>query len=29
MYEKKPWLKFYDKRVPESIDYHRTTLYNA
>lgn len=29
MYEKKPWLKFYDKRVPESIEYHRTTLYNA
>jgi len=29
MYEKKPWLKFYDKRVPESIEYHRTTMYNA
>ncbi|MHA2392292.1 MAG: AMP-binding protein, partial [Promethearchaeota archaeon] len=29
MYEKKPWLKFYDKHVPEHIDYPRTTMYNA
>ncbi|TET58432.1 MAG: AMP-dependent synthetase, partial [Promethearchaeota archaeon] len=29
MYEKKPWLKFYDKHVPEYIDYPRTTMYNA
>ena len=29
MYEKKPWLKFYDEHVPEHIDYPRTSLYNA
>jgi len=29
MYEKKPWLKFYDKHVPEYIDYPRTTMYKA
>ncbi|MFX1329165.1 MAG: AMP-binding protein [Promethearchaeota archaeon] len=29
MYEKKPWLKFYDEHVPEHIDYLRTTMYNA
>ena len=29
MYEKKPWLKFYDKHVPEHIDYPKTTMYNA
>ena len=29
MYEKKPWLKFYDKHVPDHIDYPRTTMYNA
>ncbi|MFW9879135.1 MAG: AMP-binding protein [Candidatus Thorarchaeota archaeon] len=29
MYEKKPWLSFYDKHVPEHIDYPRTTMYNA
>ncbi|MFX0035546.1 MAG: AMP-binding protein [Candidatus Hermodarchaeota archaeon] len=29
MYEKKPWLKFYDKHVPEHIDYLRTTMYKA
>lgn len=29
MYEKKPWLKFYDKYVPEHIDYPRTTMFNA
>jgi long-chain acyl-CoA synthetase len=29
MYEKKPWLNFYDKHVPEHIDYPKTTMYNA
>jgi long-chain acyl-CoA synthetase len=29
MYEKKPWIKFYDKHVPEFIDYPKTTMYNA
>jgi long-chain acyl-CoA synthetase len=29
MYEKKPWVKFYDSHVPEHIDYARTTMYNA
>ncbi|MFX1385992.1 MAG: AMP-binding protein [Promethearchaeota archaeon] len=29
MYEKKPWLKFYDKHVPEHIDYPKTTMYKA
>lgn len=29
MYEKKPWIKFYDSHVPEHIDYARTTMYNA
>lgn len=29
MYEKKPWLKFYDPHVPDKIDYPRTTMYNA
>ena len=29
MYEKKLWLKFYDKHVPEHIDYPRTTMFNA
>ncbi|UCC19211.1 MAG: AMP-binding protein [Promethearchaeota archaeon] len=29
MYERKPWLKFYDKHVSEHIDYPRTTMYNA
>ncbi|MFX1410711.1 MAG: AMP-binding protein [Promethearchaeota archaeon] len=29
MYEKKPWLKFYDAYVPDKIDYPRTTMYNA
>jgi len=29
MYEKNPWLKFYDKHVPEHIDYPRTTMFNA
>ncbi|MFW9784625.1 MAG: AMP-binding protein, partial [Candidatus Heimdallarchaeota archaeon] len=29
MYEKKPWLKYYDDHVPEYIDYPRTTMYNA
>ena len=29
MYEKKPWLKFYDSHVPEYIDYPRTTMYKA
>ncbi len=29
MYENKPWLKFYDKHVPEHIHYSRTTMYNA
>ncbi len=28
MYEKKPWLKFYDK-VPHSIDYPRITMYEG
>ncbi len=28
MYEKKPWLKFYDY-VPESIDYPKKTIYEA
>ncbi|MFX1488271.1 MAG: AMP-binding protein [Promethearchaeota archaeon] len=29
MYEKKPWLKFYDSHVPEYLDYPRTTMYKA
>jgi len=29
MYEKKPWLKYYDEHVPEHIDYPQTTMYNA
>jgi long-chain acyl-CoA synthetase len=29
MYETKPWIKFYDKHVPDYIDYPKTTLYNA
>jgi len=29
MYENKPWLNFYDKHVPEHIDYIRTTIYDA
>ncbi len=29
MYKKKPWLKFYDKHVPEHIDYPLTTMYSA
>jgi len=29
MYETKPWLNFYDKHVPEHIDYPKTTIYNA
>ncbi|MFW9902482.1 MAG: AMP-binding protein, partial [Candidatus Thorarchaeota archaeon] len=29
MYETKPWLNFYDKHVPEHIDYPKTTMYNA
>ncbi|MFX0148836.1 MAG: AMP-binding protein [Candidatus Hodarchaeota archaeon] len=29
MYETKPWVKFYDKHVPEHIDYPKTTIYNA
>ena len=29
MYEKKPWLKFYDNHVPEHIEYPQTTMYNA
>ena len=29
MYEKKPWLNFYDKHVPEHIDYPKSTMYNA
>ena len=29
MYEKKPWLKFYDGHVPDKIDYPRATMYNA
>jgi long-chain acyl-CoA synthetase len=29
MYEKKPWLEFYDKHVPEHIEYPRTSLYKA
>ncbi|KKL00865.1 hypothetical protein LCGC14_2628240, partial [marine sediment metagenome] len=29
MYEKKPWLEFYDDHVPEFIDYPRTTMYKA
>ena len=29
MYEKKPWIKFYDSHVPEYIDYARTTMYHA
>ncbi len=29
MYEKKPWLKFYDKHVPEHIDYPKITMYKA
>jgi long-chain acyl-CoA synthetase len=29
MSEKKPWLKFYDKHVPDHIEYPRTTMYNA
>ncbi|KKN29573.1 hypothetical protein LCGC14_0842680 [marine sediment metagenome] len=29
MYEKKPWLEFYDDHVPEIIDYPRTTMYKA
>lgn len=29
MYEKKPWLKFYDDHVPEYIDYPRTTMHDA
>ncbi len=28
MYEKKPWLKFYEK-VPHTIDYPRVTMYEA
>ena len=24
MYEKKPWLKYYDSHTPESIDYPKT-----
>ena len=28
MYEKRPWLKFYDY-VPESLDYPRKTIYEA
>ncbi len=26
---KKPWLKFYDKHVPESIEYPDLTMYEA
>lgn len=29
VYEKKPWLKFYDDHVPETIDYPHTTMYKA
>ncbi|MFX1279361.1 MAG: AMP-binding protein [Promethearchaeota archaeon] len=29
MYEKKPWLNFYDKHVPEHIDYPKSTMYKA
>ena len=29
MYEKKPWLKYYDKHVPECIGYLKTTMYHA
>ncbi|MFX1326035.1 MAG: AMP-binding protein [Promethearchaeota archaeon] len=29
MYEKKPWLRYYNDHVPEYIDYPRTTMYNA
>ncbi|MFX1567132.1 MAG: AMP-binding protein [Promethearchaeota archaeon] len=29
MYETKPWLNFYDKHVPEHIDYLKSTIYNA
>lgn len=28
MHEQKPWLRFY-RTVPESIDYPRTTMYEA
>ena len=28
MYEKKPWLKFY-QHVPKTLDYPRATMYEA
>jgi len=29
MYEKKPWLKYYEDYIPESIDYPKKTIYGA
>ncbi|HOI77647.1 MAG TPA: AMP-binding protein [Methanofastidiosum sp.] len=29
MYEKKPWLKYYEDYIPESIDYPKKTMYGA
>jgi len=29
MYEKKPWLKYYENYIPETIDYPRQTMYEA
>ena len=29
MYEKKPWLKYYESYIPESIDYPKKTMYEA
>ncbi len=29
MYEKKPWLKYYESYIPESIDYPKKTIYEA
>lgn len=29
MFEDKPWLKFYGKDTPESIEYPEVTLYGA
>jgi long-chain acyl-CoA synthetase len=29
MYEKKPWLKYYEEYIPECIDYPKLTIYEA
>ena len=29
MYEKKPWLKYYEDYIPETINYPRKTMYEA